>query len=237
MMQLFYDQHILPEAKTHFIEAEESKHILRVLRKQVGDEIYMTNGNGYLFKSLITSIFGKKCQVEIVDVTFQEPPKTKLHIAIAPTKSSDRFEFFLEKATEIGISEITPLLTKNSERKRLNLARCEKIIQSAMKQSKRVYLPKLNELVKLDNFLETLDPKVSKYIAHCEDKDKIELNAIKHSINTICVLIGPEGDFSAEEIDLALHHAFLPLGLGSKRLRTETAGIYVALGFQFLGYL
>jgi 16S rRNA (uracil1498-N3)-methyltransferase len=233
MMQLFYDQHILPETKTHFIEAEESKHILRVLRKQVGDEIYMTNGNGYLFKSVITSISGKKCQVEIVEVTFQEPPKTKLHIAIAPTKSSDRFEFFLEKATEIGISEITPLISKNSERKRLNLARCEKIIQSAMKQSKRVYLPKLNELVKFESFLETLNPKVSKYIAHCEEKDKVQLSSVKDSSKDICFLIGPEGDFTPIEIDIALQSNFKSISLSSKILRTETAGIYVCMAYSF----
>lgn len=232
MMQLFYDQHILPEAKTHYIEAEESRHILRVLRKQIGDEIYITNGHGFLFKSVIRSISGKKCQIEITSVTFQEPPKTKLHIAIAPTKSSDRFEFFLEKATEIGISEITLLLTKNSERKRINLVRCEKILQSAMKQSNRVFLPKLNNMVKFDSFLETLDTQASRYIAHCEDVEKVQLGTIKDTLKDICFLIGPEGDFSPTEIKDALQSGFKPVSLGAKRLRTETAGIYVCMAFS-----
>ena len=153
-MQLFYDASLPHEFQTHLINVDESKHILRVLRKKIGDSIKITNGMGCLFDAEIIDIKSKRCEIKCIDKTTESPLPYQLHIAIAPTKSSDRFEFFLEKATEIGISEITPLLCKNSERKRLNLKRCEKILQSAMKQSKRLFLPKLNEMMTFERFLD-----------------------------------------------------------------------------------
>jgi len=230
-MQLFYDTHISVETQSHLIEANESNHILRVLRKQIGDELYVTNGNGVLFKTRIIETTGKKCLVDVLEYQIEEPATSQLHIAIAPTKSSDRFEFFLEKATEIGISEITPLITQNSERKKLNLKRCQKIIESAMKQSQRLFLPKLNELCTLDQFLETKDAGFTHLIAHCEEDDKTELNGIELKGKNTCILIGPEGDFSSDEIQTVLKNKFLPVRLGGKRLRTETAGIYTCTVF------
>ncbi len=230
-MQLFYDQHISTDSKTHLIEADESNHILRVLRKQIGDELYLTNGKGVLFKTKIIETTGKKCLVDVWDYQTEEMQASKLHIAIAPTKSSDRFEFFLEKATEIGISEITPLVSQNSERKKLNIKRCHKIIESAMKQSQRLFLPKLNALTTLDQFLQNTDSSFSNFIAHCEEDQKEEFkDVVRHTKNT-CVLIGPEGDFSPQEIEAAFQKKFLPVSLGPKRLRTETAGIHVCSMF------
>ena len=171
--------------------------------------------------------------VDILDYQTEGESEGKLHIAIAPTKSSDRFEFFLEKATEIGISEITPILTKNSERKKLNIVRCQKIVESAMKQSQRLFLPKLNDLTPLSAFLQQSNSSHLKLIAHCEEDDKTELKDLVLKGKDVCILIGPEGDFNPNEIEDALAIDFKPVSLGEKRLRTETAGIYVCLGYQF----
>lgn len=226
-MQLFYDQHITIDSKDHLIEPDESNHILRVLRKQIGDELYVTNGKGILFKTIITETTGKKCRIEVMDHQKEEQPSNGIHVAIAPTKSSDRFEYFLEKATEIGISEITPIISQNSERKRLNLKRCHKIIESAMKQSQRVFLPKLNNLTTFEQFLQNTDHSCGNFIAHCEEHRKTEFKAVVRQCEKCCILIGPEGDFSPQEIESALQLDYLPVSLGSKRLRTETAGIHV----------
>jgi len=232
-MQLFYDENLTKESKTHVIGIEESNHILRVLRKSVGDKIYLTNGKGYGFTTEIIGIKSKKCEISILDTFFEEPLPYQLNIAIAPPKSSDRFEFFLEKATEIGITEITPLLCANSERKRLNLKRSFKIIQSAMKQSQRLHLPKLNEMISFEQFISTDFANTKKVIAHCEDKEKISVKDILNQSTNICGLIGPEGDFSSSEINMALDNGFQAVSLGEKRLRTETAGLYLCQAIAF----
>ena len=226
-MQLFFDNTISPDHKMHLIAEDESNHILRVLRKNIGDKIELTNGYGHLFKAEITGVKSKRCEIHITDFSTEKPLPYSLHLGIAPTKSSDRFEFFLEKATEIGITEITPLLCKNSERKRLNIHRCEKILKSAMKQSQRLYLPKLNEMMAYDKFLKSIPEDHQKYIAHCEDEEKFHLKDKLEMTEKFCVLIGPEGDFNPHEIEMALTQHFQPISLGDKRLRTETAGITV----------
>ena len=226
-MQLFYDSNISKGMKTHQINAEESTHILKVLRKRIGDEVFITNGKGDLFKTLIVEVIAKKCIVEIENHQREERSTAKLHIAISPTKSSDRFEFFLEKATEIGIEEITPILTRNSERKHLNLKRCTKIIESAMKQSHRLYVPKLNPLTPLSIFLNHIDASKMNLIAHCEEDQKVDLSSLDLRGKSTCVMIGPEGDFDPQEIKDAFRSGFRPVSLGKQRLRTETAGVYV----------
>lgn len=230
-MQLFFDATLSTEFKTHLINEDESKHILRVLRKKIGDPIKITNGMGCLFDAEIIDIKSKRCEIKCIKKTHENPLPYQLHIAIAPTKSSDRFEFFLEKATEIGITEITPLLCKNNERKRLNISRCEKILESAMKQSQRLFLPKLHEMISYDKFLKSIGKDYQKYIAHCEDKHKYHLTDKLQNTQKHCVLIGPEGDFSPDEIKMALLENFQPISLGNKRLRTETAGITVCQAF------
>jgi 16S rRNA (uracil1498-N3)-methyltransferase len=224
-MQLFFDENLNLNDSTFLIESDESKHILRVLRKNVGDHILLTNGKGEACKAEISDIRSKRCEIKITEKFSEAPLPYQLHIAIAPTKSADRFEHFLEKATEIGVTEITPLLTDNSERKRLNISRSQKIIQSAMKQSQRFYLPRLNEMLDFKSFIDSDFEGYNTCIAHCEEDHKTTFqHQIKHS-DKVLILIGPEGDFSPEEIQMALSKEFIPVSLGEKRLRTETAGI------------
>ena len=158
--------------------------------------------------------------------SFSEQPALgyKLHMAVAPTKSIDRFEWFLEKATEIGITEITPIICEQSERKRLKKERLERIILSAMKQSLKAHKPKLNDLVSFDDFLNA-NPSGRRYIAHCADGPKHSLFKEAQPSDTLLVLIGPEGDFSVKEIERALNAGFIPVTLGNTRLRTETAAL------------
>jgi 16S rRNA (uracil1498-N3)-methyltransferase len=223
-MQLFYNSDIKSTDTIFQFDKEESKHIIKVLRKRGGDIIHITNGKGYLFHSEITLESEKKCEVRIIKIDAFEARKYNLHIAIAPTKMNDRLEWFLEKATEIGIDEISLILCDHSERKTFKIDRAEKIIQAAMKQSNQFYLPKINEPIPFSDFI-SKETNSSKFIAHCEEDKKDSFkNGIQANQN-ILVLIGPEGDFSPKEITLALKNNFIPVSLGNTRLRTETAGI------------
>ena len=223
-MQLFYNSEIKNGDLNFFFDKEESKHIVKVLRKKEGDKIFITNGLGFLFESKIILASEKKCEVKIVKETFQQPDNFYTHIAVAPTKMNDRLEWFLEKATEIGIHEITPIICDHSERKVYKIDRAEKIIQAAMKQSLHYYLPKINEPISFSQFVK-LNFEGQKFIAHCEETDKKSFqNEIKQN-EKITILIGPEGDFSTKEINLAIANQFIPVTLGNTRLRTETAAL------------
>lgn len=200
----------------------ESKHCVRVLRKTTNDIINITDGLGNLYECIITDAHQKRCTFSIAKTIQQESIAADLHIVIAPTKNIDRFEFFLEKVTEIGIKEITPLLAFHSERKVIKQERLEKIVISACKQSKNFHFPKLNTLTTFKEVLKSTAPL--KLIAHCEEQDKKALKDYTFNQETI-ILIGPEGDFSSSEIEQALAAGFLPISLGKSRLRTETAGI------------
>jgi len=232
-MQLFYHPDIDESSKKFSFPTEESKHIVKVLRKKEGDILQLTNGKGFLFDVKITDPNLRKCSAEIIKSTFQAPKKPSLHIAIAPTKMNDRFEWFLEKATEIGISEITPLFCEHSERKVLKLDRMQKVLQAAMKQSLHYHIPHLNEAISFHEFILCKHPE-QRFIAHCEETEKKELKALLKPNEDTLVLIGPEGDFSAKEIAKALEHKFSPVALGSTRLRTETAGMYATACFSIL---
>lgn len=221
-MQLFYEPNFDLSAKTILINAEESRHISKVLRKKIGEEIFITNGSGLLAKGKLSSNHPKKCEIEVINIEKSKSPIHHLHIAIAPTKTNDRFEWFLEKCTEIGIQEITPLLCEHSERRTIKQERYEKVLQSAMKQSLSTFLPKLNTLTPFSNFI-TSEFDSNKIIAHCENGRKERLSEIVAKDNLI--LIGPEGDFSTNEINLALQNNFKAVTLSDSRLRTETAGI------------
>lgn len=220
-MQLFYLDN--PEKEIR-LTAEESKHVIKVLRKKEGDILNFTDGKGNLFITEIIIADGRKTSVKIVK-SEQNPKQHNyyLHIAIAPTKNMDKFEWFLEKATEIGIDEITPIICSHSERKVIKAERCNRILISAMKQSLKFHLPKLNEVVDLKNFLEQ-DFEGAKYIAHCKVEEKIDLRKEKKEERTL-VIIGPEGDFSPAEIEMALQNKYKAVNLSASRLRTETAGI------------
>ena len=220
-MQLFYLDN--PE-KEIILTTEESKHTIKVLRKKEGDILNFTDGKGGAYKAEITIADTKKCRLQIINSEQKSKQHNyHLHIAIAPTKNIDRFEWFLEKATEIGIDEITPIICSRSERKVIKTDRCNKILLSAMKQSLKYHLPKLNEAISLTNFLKR-NVDGAKYIAHCEDDNKHALKTLPKAEN-ILILIGPEGDFSTVEIKMALENQFKPVSLGTSRLRTETAGI------------
>lgn len=232
-MQLFYNPTILATDESFFFDKEESKHIIKVLRKKDNDILYVTNGLGYLFTTQITLASDTKCTVKIIDVELKEKTKYYLHLAVAPTKLNDRFEWFLEKATEIGIHEITPIICEHSERKFIKNDRFEKIIQTAMKQSNQCYLPILNEPISFGTFV-AKQINGQKLIAHCEETNKKSLKETLKSNENTTMLIGPEGDFSEKEINQALENKYVAVTLGNTRLRTETAAIVACHSVVFL---
>jgi len=212
------------ESTTHLNE-EESYHCIKVLRMRSGDSIEMTDGKGVFYNGIIAEADAKSCTVTILN---KEPGPGKrsyrLHIAIAPTKNIDRFEWFLEKATEIGIDEITPLICHRSERKEVKIERLNKVIISAMKQSLKAYLPRLNHTKSLADLV-TLHTSSQKFICSCDAPKNSLLKNHYNKGNDTILLIGPEGDFTPEEILSAETYAFMQISLGESRLRTETAGI------------
>ncbi|MBB3123013.1 16S rRNA (uracil1498-N3)-methyltransferase [Mesoflavibacter sabulilitoris] len=232
-MQLFYNSDISEQNNTFTFPKDESRHIVKVLRKKVGDTLYITNGKGFLFTAKITIADQKNCVVSIENSEFKKPTDYKLHLAVAPTKMNDRYEWFLEKATEIGITSITPIFCDHSERKNVKLDRFEKILQSAMKQSLHLYLPTLNQPISFKDYINQ-DFSGDLFIAHCEETDKKSLkNEIKPNAETT-ILIGPEGDFSVNEIETAIKNKFIPVTLGNTRLRTETAAIVACHSVAFI---
>ena len=232
-MQLFYNPNISDNDISFKFDKDESKHIAKVLRKKEGDVLHITNGKGWLFTAEITIAEQKNCIVSITSKTLQPKRNFNLHLAVAPTKMNDRYEWFLEKATEIGIDSITPIICDHSERKVVKTERFEKIIQSAMKQSLQCYLPKLNAPIGFKDFInQEFNNQV--FIAHCEETDKKSLKSQLKPAIDCTILIGPEGDFSVKEIEMALQHNFIPVTLGETRLRTETAAIAACHSFAFL---
>lgn len=223
-MQLFYNP-TLTEDTTHIsFSKEESRHIVKVLRKTKGDLLQITNGKGWLFTAEIIIADVKNCQAALQSKIFESQRDYKIHLAVAPTKMNDRYEWFLEKATEIGVDTITPIICDHSERKVIKLERFEKILQSAMKQSLHYYLPKLNDAIPYTEFI-AKEFQGQKFIAHCEETGRKSLKTSLKLKQDALILIGPEGDFSTNEIDLAISLGFEPVMLGNTRLRTETAAI------------
>nr|WP_294786809.1 16S rRNA (uracil(1498)-N(3))-methyltransferase [uncultured Flavobacterium sp.] len=223
-MQLFFNPNIDETTQSFSFDKEESRHIIKVLRKKDSDILHVTNGSGLLFETQITLASDSKCIVEVLSISNAEKPKFHLHLAVAPTKMNDRFEWFLEKATEIGIQEITPIFCDRSERKVINRDRFEKIILSAMKQCNETFLPKLNEAISFKEFVKQQQNGLQ-LIAHCEETDKKSLKEVLKPNEDVTILIGPEGDFSEKEIALALENNYKPVMLGNTRLRTETAAV------------
>ncbi|QXP78627.1 MULTISPECIES: 16S rRNA (uracil(1498)-N(3))-methyltransferase [Winogradskyella] len=232
-MQLFYNQHITENDSDFNFDKDESRHIVKVLRKTIGDTLQITNGKGWLFEAELTLADQKKCSVKILSKSLQPKRNYNLHLAVAPTKMNDRYEWFLEKATEIGIETITPIICDHSERKVVKIERFEKIIQSATKQSLQYYLPKLNDPMSFKDFI-SQDFTDQIFIAHCEETDKKSLKSQLKPASNCTILIGPEGDFSVKEIEMALQHHFIPVTLGETRLRTETAAIAACHSVAFL---
>ena len=221
-MQQFYTPDIDADIKTHAFNENESKHIARVLRKKSGDTIRLTNGKGLILYGILEVTSPKHCSITITSTEFVNTPETYVHIAVAPTKNMDRFEWFLEKATELGVQRITPILCDRSERKVLKTERCEKIIEAALKQSLRAHKPILDPLTPLKEL--NTSASIS-CIAHCENTDKEKLQRVVNQQSNVCILIGPEGDFSKKEITWAKELGIKAVDLGKARLRTETAAL------------
>ncbi|REC47600.1 MULTISPECIES: RsmE family RNA methyltransferase [Chryseobacterium] len=223
-MKLFYGE---IEGNVVTINDEEQQHIVKVLRMKNGEAIYVTDGKGNLASGKLM-IEGKKAHIEVDEIKNNLPDfSPKLHIAIAPTKNIDRIEFFVEKAVEMGISEITILQTEKTERKNINIDKLRKQAIAASKQSLRFHFPVINDVMKIQDFLKNIDSEHT-FVAHChENLERTELNKIP-GLQNITFLIGPEGDFSEREIAFLAENNIKAVSLGNQRLRTETAGIFVA---------
>lgn len=223
-MQLFFAPQLQPDTTLFSFDKDESRHISKVLRKQEGDEIHITDGKGNLYTARLSLVTLKSCEAVIEQCEERPARNYSLHLAVAPTKSNDRYEWFLEKATEIGVDQITPVICDHSERKVVKTDRMEKILQSAMKQSLSCFLPRLNPPVSLQEFIQEGHPEL-KFIAHCYPEERYDLKRRVQPDCDILILIGPEGDFSEKEVDLAIENGYLPVVMGDNRLRTETAAI------------
>jgi 16S rRNA (uracil1498-N3)-methyltransferase len=233
-MQLFYTPDIEPTHLQYFLSEEESKHAIRVLRLEAGDAVQLIDGRGGFYNAVIQDAHPKRTILNITSVTPQFNKRNHyLHIAVAPTKNIERLEWFLEKATEIGIDEISLIITQRSERKEAKVDRLNKIITAAIKQSLKAYHPVLNNAVKLNQLL-TQPFDGQQFIAHCEPGEKFDLRKEIKPGGNYLLLIGPEGDFAPAEIELALESGFKPITLGEARLRTETAALAACFEVNFL---
>lgn len=220
-MQLFY-QKLLPEIK--YLDQDESKHCIKVLRKQAGDEIEIIDGKGTFYKAKITEAHPKKCEFDVLGTSTEEKPIFHRHLAIAPTKNMDKMEWLVEKATEMGIDEISFFQSFHSERKIIKIDRLEKKVISAMKQSLKAKKPILNEIIPFHKLLDNAKANI-KLIAYVDFENKIHMkNELINKQDTI-ILIGPEGDFTSEEVEIAIKKGYKKVSLGSSRLRTETAAL------------
>jgi 16S rRNA (uracil1498-N3)-methyltransferase len=226
-MHLFYTPDITFDIYT--LNEEESKHAIRVLRLKTGDRIQLIDGNGGFYEAEIIDDHQKRCSVKVVSKQTEFGKRNwKLHIAIAPTKNNDRMEWFIEKATEIGIEEITPIDCEKSERTVTKTERLNKVAISAIKQSLKAFLPKINELTEFKKFLaSTSGFSGEKFIAHCHSREALpHIKTLYTPHQNVLILIGPEGDFSHVEVQLAIENGFKEISLGQSRLRTETAALY-----------
>jgi 16S rRNA (uracil1498-N3)-methyltransferase len=232
-MHLFYTPDV--SGNYYTLNETESKHSVRVLRLQNGDVVYLTDGVGGFYKAVITDNYPKACVLEITESHKEyEKRPYKIHMAVAPTKNMDRLEWFIEKATEIGIDEFTPIICEHSERKALNNERLEKVVVSAMKQSIKAYKPIINEAVKFDKFIKSSMADI-KLIAHCEELPiRRKISDIYNKGNSVICLIGPEGDFSKNEIENAYSAGFQGITLGKSRLRVETAALVACHSIYFM---
>lgn len=232
-MHLFYNPHI--QSDIFELDEQESKHAVRVLRLVRDDRVVLVDGRGGWFEASIIDDHPKRCKLQIESHTADyKPISYSLHLAVAPTKNLDRFEWFLEKATEIGITGITPLICRRSERKEVKMERLEKIVISAMKQSLKAYKPVLHNPVTMESFLQIKHPGTLG-IAHCYPLNRQSITELELS-GSYTLMVGPEGDFTEEEVAEALGAGYSPFHLGDSRLRTETAALYItaAISLQHL---
>ncbi len=228
-LPFFYEEN-LPVTDQFRVNEESSRHIAQVLRMKEGGQILITNGKGDMLRAQILSAHKKSTEVKIIGRDFLGEPKPKSAVAISLIKNDGRFEWFVEKATEIGISTIIPLICRRTQKTHLRRERIQSIIISAMIQSRQLWLPELSETVGLDELLRSHDNYDQKFIAHCLEEKKRDLkNTLIDKTKSRIILIGPEGDFVEEEIRNAIQINYVPVALGSTRLRTETAGIMASV--------
>ncbi len=231
-LAFFYNEEINKDSSQLVLNEETSKHVVQVLRMQNGAALNLTDGKGNLFTAEITDNHRKKCAVKIVKHSTIQQSVSKVSIAISLIKNNNRFEWFLEKATEIGVHEIIPLICDRTEKQHFRFERMKGILISAMLQSQQCWLPVLHEPVSFNKLLQSAEtlPK-QKFIAYCEEENTRETltHQIKNNDTGKLILIGPEGDFTKREIAEALQNHFIPVSLGETRLRTETAGIVAAV--------
>jgi 16S rRNA (uracil1498-N3)-methyltransferase len=228
-VQLFYSTHI--EGQKAFLDENESQHAKRVLRHKVGDKVFVCDGYGLLQSAIFTQIHDKQCVLEMEEaVQRQARPSQSLHLAFSPTKSADRIEWMMEKCVEIGIASFQPLMCHRTEKARINEERLQKILISAMKQSTQVFLPVLHPVQTFKDFVVANHDAQVKTIAHCMPSEKSSIQSQLKPSMLVC--IGPEGDFTEEEVDLAMQSGFTAISLGVQRLRTETAALYACAQFN-----
>jgi len=234
-MHVFYTPDIEEGAATYALNEEESRHCSKVLRLGIGDRVALVDGRGRLYEAEITSETKRQVTLTVISTTLAYQKRNHhLHIAVAPTKNMERLEWFLEKATEIGIDEITPIICAHSERKVIKEDRLVKVITAAVKQSLQAYHPKLNPAISFGEFIKK-ESVGQKMIAHCiDDANRTYISDIAQPHGNYLILIGPEGDFSPSEIDSALQSGFKPLTLGNTRLRTETAALAACFELNYL---
>jgi len=216
------------------LNKEESFHIVKVMRMREGERVFLTNGKGYFFESKIIQADSSHCTIRVISkISDKNKRNFRIHLAFAPTKNIDRIEWLLEKVTEIGVDEITPLLCEHSERKVINSQRLEKILVSAVKQSLKPYIPILNTLTRFETFIKNSQANY-KLLAYCGEEEKRLIKDVCLPESSYLILIGPEGDFSDKEINLAKQYDFSFITLGSQRLRAETAGLYAICNLHYL---
>ncbi|HEU5167146.1 MAG TPA: RsmE family RNA methyltransferase [Chitinophagaceae bacterium] len=229
-LPFFYIEEFDPSQKEIVLDEDASRHVVQVLRMKEGEKLNLTDGKGNLITAEIIDDHKKHCTVKVIDSRFTSHISRKITIAISLLKNANRFEWFLEKATEIGVSEIIPLVCERTEKQKFRYDRMKGICISAMLQSQQVWLPELYEPVKYIEYIQsiTVNTNLTKFIAHCEDKAGKKNLSTLQPLNHSAILIGPEGDFTNQEIGLALQNNFIPVSLGETRLRTETAGVVAA---------
>lgn len=225
----YFFQSTINNQQKIILNEETSKHCIRVLRMQVGEQLQLTSGIGDLYTVEIIDANKNACVVKKINENLKAKNKKQIHIAISPLKNTNRFEWFLEKATELGISTITPIICKRTEKQHFKFERMQNILIAAMLQSQQCYLPQLLEPIAVNDFIKQANQQ-TKLIAHCLEEEK---KSVKDFISDdVLMMIGPEGDFTSEEIELALELHFVPISLGNTRLRTETAGVVAATLLQ-----
>lgn len=230
-LPIFYIESAAAVNDVMTLPEEASKHIIQVLRKGIGEQVLLTDGVGNLLTAEIINDHKKKCGVRIAQAQHTPAPGRQLSIAISLLKNASRFEWFLEKATEIGVQSIIPLLCERTEREHFRYDRMKGILVSAMLQSQQSWLPVLHQPVGYEQLFRQVEviSTAQKFIAHCMEDGRKELREeVVHTLPSQIILIGPEGDFTPAEVSLALQHQFIPVTLGNNRLRTETAGVVAA---------